>query len=148
MAYLDLSDAVCAPDLTDRFVVQRRLETVGVNGRSSVTPATYVGVLGVVTAASANDLERLPEEDRMGRNLSIVTRFRLQGPTVGFKPDVVIWRGDSYLVKSLDPYPQFGSGFYQAIVGSLDAVDQAFVPPAPGRVAFNQAAQSGEVACF
>ncbi len=64
----------------------------------------------------------------MGRNLVIVTKFRLRGPakdgSTQYQPDLITWEGDSYVVKTIDPYPQYGAGFIQAIVGSMDSVDQ------------------------
>ena len=125
MAYLDVSDVLLDPTLTDVFTVTRRAETVNGFGESVTATSTYDGVVGVVCTASPNDLERLPEMDRMGRHLSVVTRFRLQGPAPGFKPDLIEWNGDAFVVEAVDPYPQYGAGFVQAIVGSIDSIDEA-----------------------
>ena len=60
----------------------------------------------------------------MGRNLSIVTAFALQGPSPNFLPDRVVWNGDTYVVKWIDPYKRYGAGgFVQAIIGSIDSQD-------------------------
>ncbi len=123
MAYLDVSEALTDPMLSDLFNVIRRPETI-VKGRSTVNPVTIPNVSGVVAAAHGNDLDRLDDNQRMGRNLTIVTRFRLRGPTPGYQPDLIVWKGDQYLVKLVDPYPQYGAGFVQAIVGSVDSIDQ------------------------
>lgn len=126
---LDMSDLMNDAELMDRFTVKRRAETVDpASGLSGSTPTTFKGVLGTVCAASRNDLERLDDADRMGRNISIVTSFQLRGPSKDaagqiYKPDIVIWRGSSYVVKLLDPYPQ--SGFVQAVAGSVGVVDLA-----------------------
>lgn len=123
--YLDVSEALLDPTLVDQFVVTRRPEVIDAHGRSTVpAPIVFKNIIGVVTAASPNDLERLDDQDRMGRHLSIVTKFRLQGPSPGFKPDTITWKGDVFIVKSIDPYPQFGDGFVQALVGSIDTQDQ------------------------
>lgn len=126
---MDMSDAFCEEN-TDLFDVVRREEVVTSQGRSTVpNPITTKNVSGVVTAASGNDLARLAEADRMGRNIVVVTPFALRGPAKDgakvFKPDLVLWRGGRYVVKDLAPYPQFGPGFVQAICGSTDVVDQA-----------------------
>lgn len=128
---MDMSDALMDPDMNDKFNVIRRPETINpANGRSSTTPQTFKNISGVVTSAHGNDLERLDDADRMGRNISIVTSFALRGPSVDgsdqeYKPDLIVWRGATYVVKALDPYPQFGAGFVQAIAGSVGVVDVA-----------------------
>jgi len=124
MAYLDVSEALTDPMLNDRFDVLRRGETVTDKGRSSTTPMTFPGVVGVVAAAHGNDLDRLDDQQRMARNLTIVTKFRLRGPSPNFQPDQVLWKGDTFTVIAVDPYPQYGRGFVQAIVSSVDAIDQ------------------------
>lgn len=139
MAFVDVGMETCLdPMLSDAFTVTRRPEVMTSKGRSSVpAPVVYTrsrrrGLpppVGVVTVASPNDLERLDDQDRAGRNISIVTRFPLQMTAsyggVKYKPDQIYWRGDTFIVKSVDPYPQFGAGFVQAIAGSIDHQDAA-----------------------
>ena len=124
--YADVSDAILDPALSDAIDVQQRPEVI-VAGRSTVpAPVNNVGVAAVVCAASGNDLERLPEEDRTARNISIVTQFRLRATAPGYKPDIVTWpsgTGDLYVVKLVDPYPKYGLGFVQAIAGAISAQD-------------------------
>lgn len=121
---IDVSDVLLDVDLADSFTVNRRKQTLD-HGRPIIAiETTFNNVYGIVTAAHPNDLDRLDDSQRMGRNLSVVTQFRLQGPAMGYQPDTVIWKGDTYVVKSVDPYPQFGKGFVQAIVGSMDTLDQ------------------------
>lgn len=126
---MSMGDAFGA-EMMDLFDVVRRQEVVSSHGRSSVpSPVTTKNVSGVVNSASGNDLNRLEEADRMRRNISVVTSFALRGPAKDgskvFKPDLVLWRGGTYVVKLLDPYPQFGPGFVQAICGSENVVDVA-----------------------
>jgi hypothetical protein len=125
MPYLDLSDAILNPDLAHRFRVLRRTDRVQDDGRTQIdVEHSFIDVVGVVTMASPDDLQRLPEDQRMGRHLQIVTRFALRGPSPGHQPDLIEWGGDQFVVKWFDPYPQFGSGFYSAVVGSIEAIDQ------------------------
>ena len=127
-AFIDVSEVLLSPDMADSFQVTRRPEVV-VAGRSTVPNPVTTDQIGVVTMASPNDLLRLEDNDRMDRTISIVTKARLQGPAqvagTNFKPDLVVWRGDTYVVKSCEPYPQFGAGFVQALAGSWDSVDEA-----------------------
>ena len=124
MADLDVSEILVDPMLTDTFTVNRRTETISSKGRSVTTPTVIENVVGVVCAAHGNDLKRLDDSQLMGRHISIVTKFRLIGPAPGFQADTIIWKGDTFVVQSLDPYPQYGEGFVQAIAGSMDMTDQ------------------------
>lgn len=124
MPDLDVSDILTDPDFADSFDVIRRTQTIDNHGRSVDTETTYANQIGVITNASPNDLNRIEDYQNSQRYLSIVTKFRLQLPSTGKNADIVSWRGDRYLVKTLEPYPQYGQGFYQAIVASTDILDQ------------------------
>jgi hypothetical protein len=124
MATLDVSDVLLSPEFTDNYSIQRNVETVDIHGRSTTTPTTTAS-FGVVTMANGADLKRYPELQMLERVLSIVTKTRLQSAVNGAQPDIIIWRGDNYVVKALDPYPQYGQGFYQAIAASIDLMDVA-----------------------
>lgn len=129
MAQLSLDEVLCDPLFVDNFVVTRRKEVVNDKGRSTVPAADPVKTFGTVTMASPADLRRLPEDDQMERTISIVSKYRLQGPAqvqgTEYKPDLVAWRGDTYVVKLCEPYPQFGAGWVQALAGSYNSVDTA-----------------------
>lgn len=134
-AGLDVSDAIEDSNLNSTFDVLRRAETVGDDGFSTTKDECFRNASGVVCAASGNDLERLDDQQRMGRHLSIVTKFPLRGPSrdrqqQSYQPDIVQWQGDSFVIQALDPYPHFGDGFVQAICGSIDLADR----PPPSKV--------------
>lgn len=126
---IDVDDALLNTDMTVLFSVTRRKETISARGRSQVVPTTTTNVSGTVCAASPSQLERVPEGDRMERHVSITTKFMLRGASkVGadvFKPDVVSYNGVDFIVLDVQPYPEAGSGFVQAIAGSGDIVDEA-----------------------
>lgn len=122
-ALLDVSDVLVDPDLASTFTVIRRTQTVNTHGRAESNEETFEDVLGVVCSASKNDLERLPDFQQTGRHISIVTQFRLLASGKNRQADTVVWEGDSFVVQYLDPYPQYGQGFVQAICGSLDSQD-------------------------
>ena len=124
MADLDFSDILVDPDLVDTFTVVSRVETVDAYGEASTTDTTTPGVIGVVKPAKPADLQILPESQRMGRHITIVTKHRLQGPSSGKQPDEIQWGGDTFLVKEILPYTHFGAGFVKAIAGSIDSLDQ------------------------
>lgn len=143
MPYINITEALLSPMLADAFTVVRRSAYVNDKGRSVVS-AQNIAVRGVVNSAGPNDLVRVPEEQHMGRVLSIVSKFPLRGPAPGFQPDVILWHGDTFVVIVVDPYPQYGPGFSQAIVSSTDSIDTAQLAHAPdvARCVFTQAPQS------
>ena len=128
MAQLDMSDVIEDIDLGDPFIVERMPERIDAHGRSAPQTATLLPAFGTVGAANPNDLERLSDLQRMTRNISIVTKLRLQGPSEGVQPDVVRWQGNRFVVHVVEPYTQDGAGFVQAIAGSISTLD---TPPTP-----------------
>lgn len=123
-----MSRVLTSPMLADHVNVLRRPQSINGYGEVVIGPVeTFQRVVAVVTMASPDDLERLDDNQRMGRNISVVTNFAAQGPAPGFQPDEITWpisNGDTYVVKAVDPYPQFGPGFVQVIAGSIDSIDQ------------------------
>lgn len=143
MAFLDVSDVLLSPEFTDRYVVNRRFETVDNNGRSQSSVSVF-NTFGVVTAAGPNELSRVPDADEYRRVIVIVTKFKLRGEVAdgagnNWKPDLITWRGDNYIVREIDLYPQFGAGFVQAICSSEDLVDQ---PPTETAFVFTSKSNS------
>jgi hypothetical protein len=135
MPLIDVSLAIASPMLADQFTVLRRAETVNGFGESTVNTTTITPCYGTVQSAGSNDLERLPEDQRQGKHISIVTLFMLQGEVTGFQPDIVQWpisnggvNADNYVIVSIDDYSQHGPGFIQAIAKSIDLTDN---PPSP-----------------
>lgn len=125
MAFLDVSiDTLLDPTFTDRIVVTRRKDVVGNNGRTTPRTVFTKPAHAIVTMASSAELDRLPKDYQItGREISVVTKFPLQGEVLGKQPDMLTWRGDTYIIKAIDYYPQFGAGFVQAICVSLDLTD-------------------------
>lgn len=127
---IDISAVLTNPRMVDRFSVIRQQESIGSNGRASITPQTFFPVYGTVMAGQPNKLEMNDADTRTTKTLSIVTRFRLQGTSPNREADVVVWpypNGDSFKVTAVDDYSQYASGFVQATAESTDAQDY---PPA------------------
>jgi hypothetical protein len=124
MPLLDPSTILLDPMLADRFDVVQRPEIVTVEGVSTTPTSTRVAnIVGVVQPASPDDLQRLDDNDRGQRSLKIYTRFRLNTAAVSRKPDLIIWRGDTFIVKSVDPYTGFGAGWTEVLATSIDSVE-------------------------
>lgn len=134
MPELDISELTLDPQLAaTRFVVVRRVETVNqfgerTNGIQRFTP------LGQVSPTGDNSLSREEAYQVGGKTIQIITRFMLhhvatQMGKARYDPDIVIWRGDSFVIKSIEDYSQFGAGMIVAEAASIDYVDQAPNPP-------------------
>ena len=120
MPFLDVSDIVLDPDFADTFSVIRRAQSVASNGVVSSVETTFANIVGVVTMASPNSLDRRQDFQVTPRSISVVCKFALQGEVTGYSPDIILWRGQRHLVKEVSPYPHFGQGFYEAECSSMD----------------------------
>jgi hypothetical protein len=149
MPFLDVTQPLLDPEFTDSFTVLRRQEVVDSHGRSTLQTTTFAAIIGVVTASSPNDLDRPQDYEVFTRAISIVTKFRMRGEVVGYQPDVVVWRGDNFVVKHIGLYPQFGVGFYQVECESMDRVDNPTDPTLMNRLDFtlNTNSEYAEIIC-
>lgn len=142
MAMLHIAEHTLDPLLASRFTVLRRTDVVGTNGRTVPVVTPFPNVIGVVTAIGPNNLDRHDGYQTTQRAISIVTKFHIQGEVTGKQPDIIVWKGDQYVVKAIDYYHQFGDGFVQVECVSMDKTDAELVNPAPGAFAFNTAVNS------
>ena len=125
----DVSDAWDQSFLDDVTVV-RQNSVVDQGGWVQVTTRTF-SIKAVVTAASPNDLQRVPEEEYMNKAISVAAiadqnkdgSAVLQGPTDVTLPDELIWHGSKFIVRSVDDYSNYGRGFIQVTAVSIQAVD-------------------------
>lgn len=127
---INVSAAITSPMLADQFVVLRRTQTVGTNGRVSFTVAAPQNACGTIYPSNKNDLERFPNLQVMGKTITIITRFALRGESqatgTDYAPDIVQWHGDNFLVVGLEDWSSYAPGFVFAICQSMDLKD---VPP-------------------
>ena len=121
MPMLNPGVVASSPFLADRFHITKMAETVGDNGRASLTPSSSPAH-GIVTQAGPRDLELLPEARRSGAAIMVVTRSQIRDVTPGAAPDVITWRGTDYYVQKVWPYPQFGQGWYKALATSQNII--------------------------
>jgi hypothetical protein len=132
MPYLDVTELLQDPELAESFSVTQRPQVL-VAGRVTVpNPITVPGVIGVVMALPADELDRLDDHEKLSRHFMIVTKFRLRGPSKDaagqkYQPDLITWRGDQYIVSKVSTFPEWGPGFFQVTVKSIDLTDQVLV---------------------
>jgi hypothetical protein len=128
MPSLDVNVVLSSPLFMDTFTVVRRESGVSDQGRTT-TIETQIPTTGVVQPSGANMQER-PKDYATGRkSCLVITQFRLRQQTAGYLPDLVLWRGDDYLVETVEDYTNYGRGFVQAYCTSQDLQD---APPMEG----------------
>ncbi len=128
MPFLDVASVLLDPDLADTFTVLRRTQTISTGGIASTSPILTLPAIGVVAAATPDDLIRGDATQLMSKSITVDTIFALQGPAPGYQPDVVVWHGDNYVVTHIDDYSNFGAGFVHALCQSIDSIDQGPQP--------------------
>lgn len=140
MPDIDVSDLLFDSDIAgESFQVVRRQETIGSNGVSNLTQTTFPlpgddPIVGSVTPTGDNSLVRQEAFQTQSNTILVITTFRLRGPSkdsggASFQPDIVVWSGNQYVVRSLNEWTSFGVGFVAAECASI-----AFIDLAPGEV--------------
>jgi galactose-6-phosphate isomerase len=126
MALLDVEFLLSDPDFADDFNVLRSVRTIDTNGRTVDTPASYF-TYGVIQPAKEVQLRQLPDLERIGSFISVITPFRLLALTGTTAPDEVFWDCKTYRVKIVRDWTNFGEGFVEAIC-ELTSLTQAGPP--------------------
>lgn len=133
MAILDVSVALTNPYTLSRFDVVRRPETVSNQGTSIVTETIFPKVRGVVTPAKSKHLRRRPEGEDQPKGIVVITRFALRGESKdgsqNYQPDMVVWKGNRYVVVEPRDYSEYGKGFIYTV---CEMVDLKPTPPTTG----------------
>jgi len=135
---LDVTEVLFDPMLMDHFNVVRRPSTVSATGTVNQDPEFWtrfenvsgvVQINGKLMANGENVTERPPQYGTGRKSLLVVTTFRIFSQVDGFLPDLIEWRGDQYIVETLEDFTNYGRGFVQAYVTSWDLQD---APPEGG----------------
>lgn len=126
---IDVGDIVNDPDLAQAFTIERSTGQFVLGGWK--TTAVLVPAYGCITVASPEDLEMVPEGDRLSGAMLFHTSSPLYiteleggagqqgwgkggfGVTTQQVSDVVVWRGQRYRVVHLSPYQDYG--YYRAV---------------------------------
>lgn len=134
MPMLNMTAALTNPYTLDVFDVVRRAEAVSAQGLSVITPITFSSVRGVVTPAGDNALQRKLDEQEQGKGVEVTTMFGLRGSAKdgiqqSWQPDLIVWRGNQFVVMDVKDYGAYALGFVQAECEMLDFVA---LPPTMG----------------
>jgi len=113
----------------ERFQVVRRQETVNSLGISTVKEIT-LPALGSITPTGDNSLVRAEGYQQQAKTIRVITNFRLRGATIGqnganYQPDIVLWNGSRFVVRTVDDYSQYGAGMIVAECSSIELTDPA-----------------------
>lgn len=135
MPLLNLSPVLASPMLQSTFTVLRRQQIVGNNGRASTQNTSVPGLTGIIYPSAKNELERFPNLQITGKALTVITSYPLRSAaeTVDGKewsPDLVQWGGSNFIVRTLEDWSQYSTGFVLAICESITLVDS---PPSGGQ---------------
>lgn len=133
LPWLNPGAVIASPFLagTRAFTIQRRQQTVGANGRTTVTQTNLIGH-GII-GPGGGGVSRENSFQTQGKSITVVTRTRLYGVAADgsgqtFQPDRIVYRGDLFQVVSLTDMTEFGGGFVTAVCNSVDLVDQGPEP--------------------
>jgi galactose-6-phosphate isomerase len=123
MPTLDVSDVVVCEEFADRFDVIRRPEGISQSGRSTVSQVTVPGLYGTIYATGDNSLTRVADFEHGRKTLTICTKYRLQQAAPGYQPDLVLYRGNQFVVTNVKDWSPYGAGFIEAECSSILAIE-------------------------
>lgn len=132
MPELDVTEVLLGADIAGTaFTVIRRREVVGSDGIAVLYQRSIPGVLGSVTPTGENSLIREEAHSAQHKSIMVVTSFRLRGSSrdglgASWQPDLVLWRGGYFIVRTVEDFSQFGAGMISA-----DCETFSYVPPPP-----------------
>lgn len=115
MARIDVSELMHDPDFVDEIERIRRISRTDHLG-NNIIDETLIKAVGSVQAATGKAIQRLPEAERL-ENLS---SFWFQGEIVtgggtGLYPDVLVFKGRRYQVKTVFDWTNWGQGWCEGL---------------------------------
>ena len=121
----DVTELLSDPDFVEPLNVSQAAETVGTNGRVTITltpvsPVPYA----VIQPEKGQHFVRTPDMQYLPRSIKIWTTYPLTGPAPGRQPDRIVWAGDTFVPTMVRNWMHFGQGYVYAEADSIDATDQ------------------------
>jgi hypothetical protein len=110
MSQINVTRVLTNPRLLDSFVLIRRVQVVGKNGRASWTTEN-IPFKGVVYPEGGNKVDRRPEAQSAQKSVTIISRQSTHTAAKGFQPDILMWKGDKYEAISTEDYTHAAKGF-------------------------------------
>jgi hypothetical protein len=129
MPLIDVTDVLLSLDIADQaFTIVRRSEVVNQYGESILT-ALNISAVGSVQPLGDNSILR-EEMYTTGSNAITVwstTPLYNAGRDSGgvkYQPDLILWNATHYLVRVVNPWLDFGSGFCMAECTQIEYQDR------------------------
>jgi galactose-6-phosphate isomerase len=122
MPTLEVSWVTQEPEFADMFQVLRRPETISQSGRSVTSQVTKTAY-GTIVPTGDNSLVRQADYELGRRTITVYTTQRLQMAAPGYQPDLILYRGNQYVVSNIEDFSAFGAGFIAAECSSILAID-------------------------
>lgn len=122
---IDVSRLITDPDFCERFVIRRRIGKWEA-GRFIATPED-TAVTGIVEPTSGDDLEMVPEGDRVSGMMTFYTKqpvYLSQGKS---QSDEIIWRDRVY--KAVQILDWSRHGFYKVIASFVEVAPDEQINP-------------------
>ena len=115
---IDLSEIVNDPDLGQPFTITRTTGEFAAGGWQADAP-TLIPAFGVITVASDEALQQVPEGDRVAGSMMVFTQTPIYQTLVNQSgiSDTLVWRGNTYRVQAAGPWEDYG--YYQAIIARM-----------------------------
>lgn len=112
---LSVGELITDPDFAQPYSVLRSTGVFALGGFISNT--TLLSFYGVITVAQDQDLDTLPEGDRITGSMLFYANGPIYTTIVGANSeglsDVIAWRGQNYRIAKVFPYVDYG--YYKAI---------------------------------
>lgn len=135
MPEIDLSEVLLDSVVAGEwFTVIRRPDVVGSNGQTTIGAIQFQAI-GQITPIGPNSILREEAFTTDEKAIRVTTSFMLRGPSKdptmqNFQPDIIMWRGNSYIVRTIADFSKYGPfGMITAECSSIDYVENA--PRAP-----------------
>lgn len=130
MPDIDVTELLFDTDLAGNiFTVLRRFQTVNTYGEGVAATTTIPNLIGAIYPTGDNSLVRQEDFQSQANTITVVTTFRLRGPSKDsgnqYDADIVQWSGVNWLVRTVNEFTQYGAGFIEAECTSQDFIDQA-----------------------
>lgn len=108
---IDVSRLLADPDFCEPFVIRRRVGKWEA-GRFVASPED-TAVTGIVEPTNGDDLEQLPEGDRVSGMMTFYTKQPVYLAQDKRQSDEIIWRGKTYKAQHILDWSRHG--FYKVI---------------------------------
>ena len=114
MADIDVSELLSDPDFLDTVSLIIRSSTV-TGGRNVLSETITNNVNMIIQPASGKDIAKLPEGARGFETIAIWYKGELSSLRQNGYSDIIVWNTKRYEVQHVEPFGNWGSGYYKCI---------------------------------